>query len=234
MTEITPTLTGDPPPEAQPTLLEVYGTPRLYGTTLYDDRGRTSFIKQVVTTCRRSPEMARYRSFLVENLDMHRCAVLSQLTDEECAAGKLELHHWPISLFSVVELVLGQMEYDEERITTFAVAHRVMAYHWRGMVGLVPLMESIHQMAHAMQLQLDPRWAYGNWQGLLNECRAGMTEELATRLAAEFASWGREEAAETNARLLQVLPQRWTAVPVTAARLLASPTEEAPDVPPDL
>ena len=226
MSQLPTALSGEPLPDDVPTLMPVYGTRGLYGGALDDEKGRISFLRDVVTEVRRCPEMGRYRSFLLEHLDLDRCSVLSGLTAEECAAARLELHHWPLSLFDVCSLVLGQMEADGERITTFAVAHRAMALHWRGMVGLVPLLESLHQMAHSGQLRLDPRWAFGNWQGLLDECRSGLSEELATRLRAEFASWGQEGAGEENARVLEVRPLRWTSLPPTAARLLTGPGED--------
>jgi hypothetical protein len=227
MTENVPAqLEGDPLPDTGPTLLSVYGTPRFYGNALYDERGRTTFIKAVVSLCRKSPEMARYRAFLTENLDMGHCAIFSNLSDEECLNAGVELHHWPFSLFDICAVVLGQMEYNEERITTFAVAHRVMALHWRGMVGLVPLVKTMHELAHAGQLRLDPRWAFGNWQGLIREHSAGLSEGLIDRLEAEFGFLNREDVSESNARLLEVRPQRWNAVPVTVERLLAGPETE--------
>ena len=200
-----------------------YGTAQFYGDRLYDDRGRTSFIKVVVSMVRKCPEYSRYRTFLLENLDMDRCSVLSELTPEEVSAAGLEIHHAPLGLYDICELVLGQMQVDEERITTFSVANRVMAYHWMGKVGLVPLTQTIHEAVHAGQVHVDPRTIFGNWQALLDENRGGLTEHLVEKMRAIAASWGSDEAREQNARALAVSLQRWSAIPTTVSSMLALP-----------
>ena len=200
-----------------------YGEAAFYGDALYDDKGRTKFIKKIVQTVRSCPEYARYRTFLLENLDMDRCSVLSELTPEEVSAAGLEIHHAPLGLYDICELVLGQMQVDEERITTFSVANRVMAYHWMGKVGLVPLTQTIHEAVHAGQVHVDPRTIFGNWQALLDENRGGLTEHLVEKMRAIAASWGSDEAREQNARALAVSLQRWSAIPTTVSSMLALP-----------
>lgn len=209
--------------EADPSVADLYGTAGLYGDALYDDRGRTKFIKEVVSTVRKCPEYARYRTFLLENLDMGRCSILSDLAPEEVSAAGLEIHHAPLALYDICELVLGQMQVDQMRVTVFAVANRVMAYHWKGYVGLVPLTQTIHEAVHAGQVHVDPRTIFGNWPALLDENRAGLTEHLAEKMRAVAASWSSDEARAQNARALAVGLQRWTIEAPTPANLLAAP-----------
>ena len=154
---------------------------------------------------------------------MDRCSILSNLTPEEVGAAGLEIHHAPLGLYDICELVLGQMQVDQERITTFSVANRVMAYHWKGYVGLVSLTQTLHEAVHAGQLHVDPRTIFGNWQALLDENRAGLTEHLAEKLRAIAASWGSDEAQTQNARVLSVSLQRWAPQLPSAAMLLAGP-----------
>lgn len=201
-----------------------YGTASFYGETLEDEKGRVDFIRGVERLVRHCIEMKRYRVFLSENLDMGRCSVLTGLSEEDCAAAGVELHHHPLTLFDVVELVLGQMEADGDRLTSLSVAQRVMAEHWLGRVGLVPLTKSLHEMVHAGQLHIDPRMVYGDWAGLLDSYRSGITEHLAAKLRAEAATWGNPALAASNAALLEVLPQRWAVNPPTAARMLEGPS----------
>jgi hypothetical protein len=210
--------------EVQPGLLVApYGEMSFYGDALYDDKARVKFIKTIVAVVRKCPEYARYRSFLIENLDMDRCSILSELSPEEVTAAGLELHHAPLALYDITELVLGQMQVDEVRLTTFAVANRVMAYHWRGMVGLVPLTQTIHEAVHAGQVHVNPRSIFGNWQALLDENRGGITEHLAEKMRAIAASWDSEEAQEQNVRALTIGLQRWTVAAPNAAALLSAP-----------
>jgi hypothetical protein len=214
--------------EIQPPVVANYGEGSFYGDALYDDKARTKFIKTIVAMVRKCPEYARYRTFLLENLDMNRCSILSDLTPEEVSAAGLEIHHAPLALYDIAELILGQMQVDQERITTFSVANRIMAYHWKGYVGLVPLTQTIHEAVHAGQVHVDPRTIFGNWPALLDENRGGLTEHLAEKMRAIASSWGSDEAREQNARALSVSLQRWAVEAPTAAVLLS-----APEVPSD-
>lgn len=203
--------------------ITTYGQSTFYGETMYDDKARIKFIKVIVGMVRKCPEYARYRNFLLENLDMDRCSILSGMTQEECSAAGLEVHHAPLSLYDITELVLGQMVHDGVRVTTFAIANRVMAYHWRGYVGLVPLTETIHEAVHAGQIHVDPRSIYGNWQALIDENRNGLTEHLVEKLQAIVTSWMSGEASAQNARVLTVGLQKWAANPLSSSDLNALP-----------
>ena len=218
-------LQGTPLSEGElvPASAGAYGTSNFYGDALVDTKGRTAFLKEVVSMCRKSPEYGRYRAFLIEHVDMDRCSILSGLSAEEVGSAGLELHHFPLSLYDIAELVLGQMESEGARITTFAVANRVMAHHWRGKVGLVPVTETIHEAAHAGQVHIHPQSIFGSWTDLLRENQAGITEHLAEKLRAVALGWESGQAREINARVLAVLPQRWAAEAPTVATMLSGP-----------
>ena len=228
MTDSTPTVFSNNEINEVPAVT-TYGTAEFYGDRLYDDRGRVSFIKTVTAMVRKCPEYARYRTFLLENLDMDRCSILSDLTPEEVSAAGLEIQHAPLALYDIAELILGQMQVDQMRITTFSVANRIMAYHWKGWVGLVPLTQTIHEAVHAGQVHVDPRTIFGNWQALLDENRGGLTEHLVEKMRAIAASWGSDEAREQNARALAVSLQRWSAIPTTVSSMLALPEPPSED-----
>jgi hypothetical protein len=220
-----PSSGATPPPDALQADVQqvqlVYGAAQSYD--LGDVKAAKEFITACVRTVRHCPEYTRYRDFLVDNMDMGRCSILSGLSDEESVAAALELHHCPLALYDVCELVLGQMIFDRARVTTFAVANRVMAYHWKGMVGLIPLTKTIHEAVHSGQVHVDPRSIFGNWAGLIEENRRGLAEHLVDKLKAVSSSWSSEEAREQNARALTVGLQRWNELPPTAAGLLSGP-----------
>ena len=208
-------------------VVEGYGSSSFYGDTLADSLKRTKFIKMIVNLVRRCQEYSRYRTFILENLEMDRCSILSGLNPDEVKSAGLEIHHAPLALYDIVELVLGQMIYNEERVTTFSVANKVMGYHWKGYVGLVPLTQTLHEAVHAGQLVVDPRSIYGDWQSLLSENRSGMTEHLADKLRATALSWTNEETKTRNSTTLQISLQRWTPTPLTKELILAGPADLA-------
>jgi hypothetical protein len=181
-----------------------YGNLSFYSDILIDDKAKVQFIKQCVSLVRKCSEYSRYRKFLLDNLNMDKCSILSNLTNEESSAAGLELHHAPLTLYDIVELILGQMEYNEERITTFAIANKVMVYHWRGLIGLVPLTETIHEAVHSGQIIVDPRSIFGNWQQLIDENRNGLTEHFVEKLKAIVNQWNSDEWKEKNKEALKL------------------------------
>ena len=227
MTEVAnTTFTNTPLAELEGEYIQIanYGTAGFYNDYLCDDKGRVKFIKLIVSTVRKCPEYARYRNYLIENLDMARCSILSGLDADESKSAGLEIHHAPLALYDIAELVLGQMLYDNARITIFAVANRVMAYHWKGYVGLVPLTETLHQAVHAGQVLVDPRSIYGKWQNLIMENRNGLTEHLVEKIRATVNSWENlNELAVTNAEALSIQLQQWTASALTFEDMVALP-----------
>lgn len=224
MTEVV--LHGAPVPDDGPTPVYApapFGSPGFYGDALEDEKGRFTFIKEVVSLCRKSPEYARYRAYLIEHVELTSCALLGGLSPEEVNSAGLELHHFPLSLFDIVELVLGQLEAEGGRVTTFAVANRVMACHWRGLVGLVPVTQTIHEAAHAGQVTIDLRSVYGAWPHLLEEHRLGVSEALAEKLRAVVGSHESGAGHQQNQQALALIPQRWIADSPTVALLLTPP-----------
>lgn len=175
---------------------------------------------------RRCPEYSRYRAYLIENVNMNRCAILSGLSSEDSGNAGLEIHHAPLSLYDVVKIVLGAAYARRERLTTFSIANKVMAYHWKGCVGLVPLTQTMHEAVHAGQLYVDPRTIYGNWQKLLDENREGIDESLAEKLNAVMTNWLSDAATQHNQTVLTLTPQRWAASTITKENLLEQCPEE--------
>ena len=202
-----------------------YGTSSFYGNIFNeDDRARTNFIKQVVNLIRRSQEYGRYRKYLLEHVELNSCSILSNLSDEEAVTAGLELHHYPLTLFDCVELALGEaLQGGQIRVTTFALANHVLAAHWRGHVGLVPLTKTLHEAAHALQITLDPRSVYGNWQVYLDQHRMGLTEHLVDRLRAIIQSWQSDEVRQATMNALTVERLDQLRLPPTVATLLAAP-----------
>jgi hypothetical protein len=221
---VTEILTGDPGSE-EFSILSGYGTRSFYGDDLDDEKTRDKIIKEIVSQVRRCPEYGRYRDYLIDNLDMGNCSILTNLDAEELENAEVELHHYPFTLYDIVEMVIGQMEFERVRFSTMAVAHRVMASHWKNFIGLVPLVKTIHELVHAGQYFLDPRLVFGNWREFLIQNRKGLTESIANRLSVIVAGWESPELEILNKQVLSVIPRRWIANPITKEELLSSPED---------
>jgi hypothetical protein len=139
------------------------------------------FIKAVEVLVRTSREYKAYQSYLRNDLGMNRCSVLSNVDTTTDEVG-LEFHHCPLNLYEVVDLVLSHRLRRGQAVTSLTVADEVLAAHMMNMVGLVPLLASLHKLAHAGSLVIHPAQVHGNWLALLRAYPDGVTEVLVERL----------------------------------------------------
>ena len=87
--------------------------------------------------------------------DLTKCKFIPQADIVDTNVG-LELHHYPFTLFDIVQGVLRH-EYgilsDREPVykrpvNLFKVAEKVMKLHYQGVIGLIPLSLTAHELAH--------------------------------------------------------------------------------------
>lgn len=113
-----------------------------------DDKDLNNFFKDVEKVVRHSIEYKNYIKYLRENMDMNKCLFLKGVDNIETFDIKIELHHYPFTLRDIVEIVYRKRCYYNEYISVFMVAKEVMELHYKLMIGLVPLSETVHELAH--------------------------------------------------------------------------------------
>ena len=116
------------------------------------EQERTKFIKRLERLCRGSMEYRQYVKFLREKMDMNRCEVLQGLASTKDKQYSIEIHHEPLTLFAIVDIVLSKYEDLGRMIDPFAIANDVMCLHYEGKVGLIPLSKTMHELVHAGQV----------------------------------------------------------------------------------
>lgn len=157
--------------------MSIYGDAALFSGYFENEKTFVKLVKKAVQYCRRSPEYRRYTKFLAENLNMGTCFLAQNLDEGEAKRGGLEIHHYPLTIFDICELVIIKRKMLKERFTLFAVANEVMRLHYQNRVGLVPLLETYHQAAHAGSLYIPPAVIFGKWIELLEEYKEFLQEK---------------------------------------------------------
>lgn len=145
----------------------------------YDQKDEDNYIKKVVKLVRNSLEYSVWRNYINETFDLRRCV----FTGEEKA--KVELHHYPLSLHELSIIALDTLLKDHNRkdINTFFVAKEVMKIHFDLNVGIVPLVESLHDKYHKENFMIPKEWIFGNWRYYLSdECKYYVREEFLEKL----------------------------------------------------
>jgi hypothetical protein len=119
---------------------------------LMDDKDYKKYIKDVKSVVRKSYEYRQYINYLRDNMDMDKCAFLYGVSNHDGFDIKIEIHHYPFSLEDIVEIVVRKRQFYQEDMSVFMVAKEVMSLHYKMMIGLIPLSETVHELNHNHRL----------------------------------------------------------------------------------
>jgi hypothetical protein len=147
------------------------------------------FVKAAEALVRQSREYRAWVSHLRCDLGMDRCTFMPR-----AEGATLEMHHAPLTLFEVCEVVLRHRLALGHPVTTMALADEVLAAHMDDNVGALPLLRSLHRLAHEGTLVVLPQMVHGGWDRFLRDYPMGVSEELLARVAA-WAALRPEDAA---------------------------------------
>lgn len=118
-----------------------------------DDKEYERFVKDIESNVRRSFEYKRMISYLREYMGMDKCAFLKGVTNAEGSYDiKIEIHHYPFTLRDVVDIVIRKREYYRESLTVQMVSKEVMILHYKLLIGLISLSQTVHELAHSSRL----------------------------------------------------------------------------------
>jgi hypothetical protein len=140
--------------EKLPTTINLINVPefeyQIYDLT--DDKEYEKYIKDVESQVRRSFEYKQFIRYLRDTMGMNKCAFLQNVSNEETFDIKIELHHYPFSLRDIADIVFRKRSYYKESLEVQMVAKEVMECHYKLIVGIISLSETVHELAHSHRL----------------------------------------------------------------------------------
>lgn len=119
---------------------------------LEDDKEYDKYIKTIEKEVRKSIEYRRFIKYLRDYMGMNKCAFLKGVSNTETFDIKIEIHHYPFTLRDICEIVYRKRNYFNDSLEVQMVAKEVMICHYRLIVGLISLSETVHQLAHSGRL----------------------------------------------------------------------------------
>lgn len=151
-----------------------------YFDKFYEEREYKKFIKNIEKLIRTSNEYKNY----VEQLHSTIAAlnidnILSYITD---ADADIEFHHYPFTLYDIVDAVVLQKFFNQENFTSFSVAKEVMGLHYKNFIGLVPLTKTTHELAHAGELFLSSKQIFGDYKEFMERYPEGVNKETKEKI----------------------------------------------------
>ena len=157
-----------------------------------DLSNRDKVIKRIEKIVRSSIEYKELISFLKEEMDFSHCIFLTNV-DYDIAA--LNFHHDPLRLYDVCDIILNKHEKLYEDVSIFKVAEEVMLVHYKGMIPLIPITFTIHQLVHSdslfIPIQLINQSAFGDYKLFCREYKNYMSDDY-KRAIKEYISLSNE------------------------------------------
>lgn len=123
-------------------------------------REKTKHIKACETAIRSSMEYKNLVKFLKKTVDMGRCAIMKNVKLGDGKRYRIELHHEPFTLFDIVQVVIDKRLALGESIEKLSVADEVMELHYAGVIGLIPLSFTMHELVHNGRVFIPTQMTY--------------------------------------------------------------------------
>lgn len=130
---------------------------------LEDDKEREKYFKNIEREVRGSYEYRAMIKYLKDNMNMDQCAFI-QVSSTDSYHIKIEIHHYPFSLYDIVKIVYKKRCYYNEPLNVELVAKECTMLHYQLLVGLIPLSATAHQLFHAGKLFIPVNHVLGRYQ----------------------------------------------------------------------
>ena len=114
-----------------------------YFQDFYDDKLVKKFIRSTEAIIRQSKEYNDYLALIKTNYNiLNFDNVLSHISDTDAC---IEIHHYPFTLYDLVDTVMTYHLANKENFTSFSIAKEIMEEHFSHHIGFVPLTKTNHE-----------------------------------------------------------------------------------------
>jgi hypothetical protein len=181
-----------------------------------DEETWKRLVKGVEKQVRTAPEYEVFLAALRSEVGLDRCAFLGNVEDDDAT---LEFHHYPLTLWEVVEVVVEHMVESGERVSSFRAAAEVLRAHADGLVSGAVVSKTAHELAHAGKLFIHKDQVWGDVSGFLDRYSLGVGPghvDAVNALVEASERWGLQSGALRSGR--GVFAKAPAATSVDAAR----------------
>lgn len=134
--------------------------PRL--PVITNEKQRDKLIKSIERDMRTSLEYKDLIKFVRENINMDYCEFFHNIEGKK-HKGTIQIHHEPFDLYTLTSIVMAKHESLYGYINPKFIAIEVMKLHYQGLVGLIPLSITPHELVHAGKLAVPLDKVYGKF-----------------------------------------------------------------------
>lgn len=151
---------------------------------IYDDKDFKKYIQDIEKMVRQSFEYKQFIYYLRNYMDMGKSYFFKDLSSNERSKIKIEIHHTPFDLYTIVLIVFNKRLFYNEDLSVEMVAKEVMEIHYKCMIGLVPLTQTEHELVHNKYLFIpvinenNVYTIFGRYRAFIDYYKEFMTQEM--------------------------------------------------------
>ena len=130
---------------------------------LEDDKELKKYYSTIEKEIRGSYEYRNMISYLKNNMGMDQCSFI-KVSNKDNYNIKIEIHHYPFTLYDIVTIVYRKRCFYNESLDVQLVAKEVTMLHYKLLIGLIPLSQTVHQLVHAGKIFIPIQNVLGRYQ----------------------------------------------------------------------
>lgn len=134
---------------------------------LYDKKEFKKYIQDIEKIVRSSFEYQRMIQFCREYMNMNECAFYKNINNIDTTSIRIELHHSPLQLVDITRIVYKKRCYYDQPLDVDSVAEEITMLHYCGLIGLIPLSETVHELVHNNYLFIPTTSVLGRYQDFI-------------------------------------------------------------------
>ena len=119
---------------------------------LFNEKDFKKYIEDIERLVRSSREYREAVQYMRKYINMNTSLFFENVSNIETAKIKIELHHYPFTLYDIVLTVFNKRSRLQEPLDIELVAKEVAYLHYFLIVGLVPLSKTEHKLVHNQAL----------------------------------------------------------------------------------
>lgn len=153
-----------------PNVIDITQIPE-YDMEEYDLNDQKDFKKYIYAIEKSVRNSFEYRNvfipFLRQYMGMDQCAFYKNINNIDTTSIRIEIHHSPFMLVDICRIIYNKRLFYEQALDIESVAEEVMSLHFSGMVGLVPLSETVHELVHNGHLFVPTSIVFGRYKDFI-------------------------------------------------------------------
>ena len=162
---------------------------------LESDKELRKYFTTIEKEIRKSYEYRSMIQYLKDNMGMDRCTFIK--TDKDKYNVKIEIHHYPFTLYDIVLIVYRKRVKYQESLDVEMIAKECTMLHYKLLVGLIPLSTTVHQLAHDGKIFIPVENVFGRYDKFVDIYRPFCDDEQIETLN-RIIQYSEEQLSEVN------------------------------------